>query len=350
MRTAELYLAICIASIGAALLLPAPDVTSLVYGAALAIAIVGVPHGGLDHWTGRRLLRPYSSQRWWLMFFPGYLTIAITFAAGWWIAPVLTVVLFFVASAWHFGREDGKVRSSELADTTSESHLAAIAVGGLIVWIPALLRGDEMRTLLSSIVPAIGPDVTQQIVAITQVIAILLVPIALGIILSRIVNNSGRFDPWIPLATIALAATTPILLSFTVYFCAWHSVHGLQRLQREEGLSNTQFIQSIAPLSILATVGIAFAGWYFQDIAAALKSGTLTNQQAILQTLFIGLSSIAIPHLILHETADYIAARSTKHRQLEKLSPVVSKLPENWHHECRRSFTQHSVRLQPHAL
>ena len=326
MTIATFYLAICIASIciGAngigsigGMHMSAPESISLIYVAAFAVAIVGVPHGGLDHWTGRRLLIPYFSQRWWLMFFPAYLTIAIVFAAGWLVSPVFTVVLFFLISAWHFGREEDKASRSVPTNITLQSHLAAIATGGLVLWIPALLRGEEMRTLLRNIVPMTNSAAAQEIVTITQILAILLLPLAFVVLIRRMMADSRDVNNWVPLATIALAATAPILLSFTVYFCGWHSLHGLQRLQREEGLSNAQFLKSVAPLSMLAVGGIALAGWYFQDASTAVTTSELANRQATLQTLFIGLSAIAVPHLLLHEVADYINVNRSKYNQVE---------------------------------
>ncbi len=343
MTIAASYLAICVVAIGGVLLLGTPETAALIYLAALAVAMVGVPHGGLDHWTGRRLLIPFFFQRWWLMFFPAYLTIAIAFAAGWLIAPVFTVVLFSVVSAWHFGREDDKLQLSKdacaalatrsshatqqrswLFMLTLKTHLSAIAVGGLIIFIPALIRGREMHTLLLAIVPTTNLDDAQQIVTVTQELAMLLVPVASLIVVGRIAGNAIDVNNWVPLATIVLAATTPILISFTLFFCGWHSLHGLQRLQREEGLSNAQFLKSVMPLSVLAIAGIALTGWVFQDVAAAVATGELANRHAYLQVLFIGLSAIAVPHLLLHEAADYVSLNSTKQSPAE---PRLSGAP-----------------------
>src|SRR6056297_2696862 len=82
------------------------------------------------------------------------------------------------------------------------------------------------------------------------------------------------------------------LLTFLVYFFGWHSVRGLARLKQQTKTSWLELVRQLAPLT-LATLTIGFAGW----------SLLIMNQQpsdAMLRTLFIGLSAIAVPHLILH--------------------------------------------------
>jgi hypothetical protein len=93
------YIVICVAVMAALRLLGAPEFSVLVYVAAVLVAILGVPHGGLDHWTGRRLLASRFRDSWWLMFFPGYLAVGVAVAASWFVFPLATVIGFFLLSA-----------------------------------------------------------------------------------------------------------------------------------------------------------------------------------------------------------------------------------------------------------
>ncbi len=309
-----------------------PTSTGLIGFAAISIALVGVPHGGLDHWTGRRLIAPYLSRYWCLMFFPVYLLVAVTFALGWLVAPFLTAMSFIVASAWHFGREDDKARETPSAPTMltdnqrrttnipRQTHLSrittqlvAIAIGGLILWVPSITRSEELRSLLTVIVPSTDTQIALRIVASMETLAMVMIPIALVSTAYRLAHNPTDLNHWVPLATIALAAMTPMLFSFTIFFCGWHSLHGLKRIKREEGLSTMRFIMAIAPLSMLAVTGIAVAGWSLNSAALArlitdsANVGVMDQQLAAIRTVFIGLSAIAIPHLLLHELGDYFA-------------------------------------------
>jgi Brp/Blh family beta-carotene 15,15'-monooxygenase len=296
------YMSLCLTAMVGVHVFGFPQLNHMAIGVGLAIAVVGVPHGGLDHWTGRRLLWRWLAHRWWLLFFPLYLTVGLAFAWGWLAAPTLFVVLFFLVSAWHFGREEPWADRCETNASATRSiavHTSAAAVGGMVIWIPALFRPQEFLELLRMIVPASGSDPAVEITFLTGLIGGALVPVAAAVLAKRLMSAPLGWDNWVPLATASVAIWTPILISFSIYFCGWHSWQGLQRLRRAESLSPQQFARSIAPLSALAVAGVVAAGWWLQrwpvDISAASTS------TAYLPTIFIGLSAIAVPHLILHE-------------------------------------------------
>lgn len=298
----KIYLAIGSAAIGATLIYGTPELSIMVFGVALAIALFGVPHGGLDHWTGRRLLNDRFASGWWAVFFPAYLFVAGTFAAGWFVMPTLTVILFFLISAWHFGREDqhaGGLSTTGVRQNHLMNHVTAMAVGGLVIWIPAVARPDEMRGLLRLIVPTGDIETTSRIVNTTQAIALCMLPISALAIVTRVYESPRDVDRWVPVATAAMAIAIPILLSFAIYFCGWHSWQGLQRMRREEGLSARSFIRAVVPLSVAAILGVVATGWWMLgDAMHSLQDPTTAHA---LSTVFIGLSAIAVPHLFLHE-------------------------------------------------
>jgi len=294
----------------------APEFSALVLSAATLVAVLGVPHGGLDHWTGRRLFASHFRDRWWLMFFPGYLAVGLAVAAAWFAFPVLTALGFFFLSAWHFGREDQHRMASIQKKKRSSAivgHVSAIALGGLVIWIPAIIRPLEMEGLLRMIVPTNDSQDAAQIVRWTQWGAMILCPMAILFLVRQLISDGANkigskggneaidWSVWVPLATAGIAAFTPILVSFTAYFCLWHSMLGLSRLRSQEGLTRPQFMMAILPLSALAVGGVAALGFLvrFGDGGPAIHA-----IPASLQTLFIGLSAIAVPHLLLHEWSD----------------------------------------------
>lgn len=302
------YLAICAASLGGMLVFGTPELTNMVLAVAMAIAVLGVPHGGLDHWAGRRLLRRWFANGWWAVFFPSYLLIGMSFAWGWFVAPTFTVVLFFVISAWHFGREDHQTHDRGAWNSRSRvafEHVAAAAVGGLVIWIPAIFRPDEMRLLLRMIVPETGGEPIRRIVEATQMVAGCLVPLAMAVVTLRLLAAPADWVRWVPLATVTVGMGMPILVSFSIYFCGWHSWQGLQRLRRQEAMTTSEFIRRVAPLSTIAIIGVAVAGWWLQEWTVELQVDGQAS--AGLRTVFIGLSAIAVPHLFLHELDSRLA-------------------------------------------
>ncbi len=252
----------------------------------VAILVLGVPHGGLDHWTGRLLLEPALGRLWGIAFFAGYLGIGILVVLGWILIPAVTLLGFFLVSAWHFGLEDER---SVLDDRVGD-QIAAVAIGGLVVWIPFLTQPQQIFGLLETItsgsmlsVPAVMDG--------TRAIACVLVPIA-GLVVIRDLRQGQLARSWRNVTFAGLFATVDPIISFSIYFCGWHSLRGLRRLASVHGQTYTETAVGAAPMTIGASL-ISCVGWWFLN-------GSQNVQEATIRTLFIALSAIAVPHLLLH--------------------------------------------------
>ena len=284
--------------------------------AGLAICLIGVPHGGLDHWRGRRWLQPLVGPLWAPIFFSGYLLVGCAVVAGWTWLPVLTVLGFFTISAWHFGREDQHAWQTSVLPSANESrttrsstaglqqHLAAIALGGIAIWVPAIVRPTEMQGILSALISQENAAATFNIVRITTFAASLLLPCAIWFALRQWRQPERRTVIIAAVATGLIAAVAPILHSFTIYFCGWHSIRGLQRLRREEQLSWRELAWRAAPMSLGAVVLMLAIAFSIEQPLAKLAASGLEQQKIGLKMLFVGLSAIAVPHLLLHELGD----------------------------------------------
>jgi len=112
------------------------------------------------------------------------------------------------------------------------------------------------------------------------------------------------------LATILAACFTPILVSFTAYFCIWHSLLGLRRLRREESLRLGPFLACVAPMSMLAVVSVVGTTWWL----GGLSLQTLGIHSGLRMT-FIGLAAIAVPHILLHEGEAWISNQPSTARR-----------------------------------
>lgn len=255
---------------------------------ATLVAVVGMPHGGLDHRVGRALLRP-ALGRWWVAAFAaGYLAVMGMVAAGWWLAPLLTVTGFVALSAFHFGTAEGQ--------PGSPGGLARSALlGGMVVWVPALTQPAEFTRLLTWVVPGgRWPDYILFDPAVRMFLAALL-PVAVASAFAASPRCGVRVVTF-----AAVFAVAPPLVGFTLYFCGWHSGVELYRLARQanprsvwSGLARV--VREAAPLATLAVLMIAAGGWAVSD--------GLPLIHGLVQTVFIGLSVVAVPHMLLHWVA-----------------------------------------------
>lgn len=276
----------------------------------LLVAVVGLPHGAADHRFARPRLEPILGMAWLPVFLGGYLAVAVAVVCGWLVAPGVTIVGFFLASAWHFGAEEPRfaVGPRWLRPTFQ------FARGGLVIWVPLLAHGAEVAEILGRVSPqGSGPAIGQAITLLTACSWIMVAVAAAGWMLVGFAGmaRTGRIrrvllaDNVLVASLVVLFAVASPLVGFLVYFCAWHSARGLRRLRVELGESWPELATSLAPLTVgaialtglLAWLGYGGAGW----------NDTLT------QATFVGLSAVAIPHLLLHGLAAVFEAPSRRH-------------------------------------
>lgn len=283
---------------------PEPPLSTIALVLAGMVAMLGLPHGALDHRVGKKLLRSYPDSSAMLIFFVSYLAVVLVVVAGWFVAPQVTVMAFFCLSAWHFGLEE-----DERSDRSRWQWAALFARGGMVIWVPAVFQGTEIVNLLAAILPASDFSAAGEVVALIQFAAPVLIALTLfdAIFYSadsqqRCLGLSAIWLHRLRLASFAiLFATANPLVSFGLYFCAWHSIRGLIHLRQQFGESMGRFGLSLLPITVAALVLFAI-GFVFSP-----NFGQVTP--AIIQTLFIGLSAVAIPHLLLHILADWTVSR-----------------------------------------
>ncbi|MFT5299686.1 MAG: Brp/Blh family beta-carotene 15,15'-monooxygenase [Mariniblastus sp.] len=274
---------------------------------AVCVAMIGLPHGALDHKIGTRLLGSFSAPASYAIFFLSYLTVAAVVVAGWFLSPVLTVFGFFCLSVWHFGLEE-----DERKCLSWMQWLSMVARGGMVIWIPTVFQGEAITQLLTSILPAGDILVAKQIVTVITIIAPLL---AILTIFDAFTYRNETQQGWMGfpanwqhrlrlLAFAILFAAADPLVSFGIYFCGWHSIRGLVHLREQFGFSTGNLLLKLTPISALA-IGLFGVGFLFSR-----NSSVVTP--AIIQTLFIGLSAVAIPHLLLHIVSDSIRSKQAQ--------------------------------------
>lgn len=273
--------------------------TLLTVSLALGVLLVGLPHGGLDQKIGLRLLEGYSRHAAAFVFFGLYLFVAAVVIAGWFVSPKLTILSFFCMSAWHFGLEEETRHRLPLI-----SKLGAFARGGMVIWIPAYFQSAAVEDLLATVLPTNDLTVAGQVVSLIKLATPLLFAL---LVFDRItVARSSRPNhpqhtsiilDHIRIAGFAiLFATASPLISFGVYFCLWHSIIGLRHLRDQFQLSSADLAVKLLPLTLLA-IALFVAGF-------AISSSVNLFAPAIIQTIFIGLSAVAVPHLLLHVISD----------------------------------------------
>jgi len=288
------------AMIGAACCFPAA--AAIPVGGVLAglVAVIGLPHGAADHRFARRRLEPILGPAWGGVFLLAYLAIAGGVALGWFFEPAATVLVFFLASAWHFGQEEPDLLPRPRGATLLRTAFR-VARGGLVIWVPVACQTDEVVRILSLTAPhGATPQIRWAVAALVVCSWAMLAIEVVALVrqsLSAVASTGRRrrillLDVLMLLSLMTVLATMNPIVGFLVYFCGWHSARGLRRLRRELGESWWQLAMSLAPMTALSIALIA--------TTACLVLRAPTWNDTLIRATFVGLSSVAVPHLVLH--------------------------------------------------
>ena len=300
---------LCWAMIGAACIFS--QVTAGITAGVLAVlvAVVGLPHGAADHRYARPRLEPVLGMAWLPVFLVGYLAVAALVVCGWFVAPAATVAVFFMASAWHFGQEEPRLP----VGPRSLRPLFRFARGGLVIWTPMVFHAGDVATILGLAAPGNSGPAIQQAISLLTACAWIMLPIAAiawalqGLAAGVRCGQVRRIlltDNALVASLVMLFAVTSPLVSFPVYFCGWHSARGLKRLRIELGESWPELARSLAPLTVGAIILVGLAAW--------LVLGGAGWNDTLIRATFVGLSAVAIPHLLLHGVAPLFDASARR--------------------------------------
>jgi Brp/Blh family beta-carotene 15,15'-monooxygenase len=208
----------------------APAATAaLALPVAVAGALVGLPHGAVDHllpWWWDRGRR--ASQGSLLLVVVGYALAAGAAAVGLLLAPAPMLTVALVLSAAHFGRGEvvawaersGRAVPGPHTDLLpSAAH--GLAVVGLLLWADPTATDPWLR--------AFSPTVADAALA-TRTVGLVLVA---GTVVAAVVLLVGQARPREAgelLLVAAVFALAPPLAAFGAYFGLWHAVRHTGRL------------------------------------------------------------------------------------------------------------------------
>jgi len=172
-----------------------------------------------------------------------------------------------------------------------------------------------MQSILEWIVPRSMPTSGEEILWVSRLLGLIFVPIAIadfGLSVVKTVANKLPIETRLVrnLLLVVLFASTPILFSFGLYFCGWHSIRGLAHIQQEHRMSKTELLFAVLPLSLVA-IGLAGAATWFWSSGRELSA-------ELSRSLFIGLSAIAVPHLLLHGVVENLPRSESEETDLAR--------------------------------
>lgn len=261
---------------------------------AAAVAVLGLPHGAIDHVFARRVLAPRLGRLWPLPFAAAYLALAGAVIAVWLALPAVALAGFLALSAWHFGEEDAAM--APLLPPGRRGFEAA-ARGMLPILLPVAFHPEETGLLFAWLLLGPSPEAVGGALSAAQGATLpAALALAAGLAAAAAVREAWTAPVEIAFLTAAFAVLPP-LLGFALYFCVWHAPrHSLRAVadlypgRLGDGLA--QFAKDAAGLTLATLV---FAG-----IAWRAAGGPDGWSDATVRVLFIGLAALTVPHALLH--------------------------------------------------
>ena len=258
---------------------------------AMAVVVFGLPHGALD----LALVQGASRGSWTALAaaIAIYLVISAAILATWITAPVVALSGFLAIAVIHFGLGD-----------TEDLHgpqraVEVIARGGFAGIAPLVFHPQTTRDLFGLLVG------NASIANLDAALAVMTTPAAwlwiACLIIAVVWRALQRAAGWFPaiaelLLTTAVFAAFHPLAAFLLYFCFVHSVRhiadlGAARFPDSAPRARRWLLIESLPFTI-ATLLLGAIGWF-------AVAGSVTFDEAMIRTIFWGLSALTVPHMIL---------------------------------------------------
>ena len=260
------------------------------------ILLTGIPHGALDHLiqeaTDKKLSRVYSAR----LFLLKYLVIMLLYALVWYWFSGLSLLIFLVISAWHFGETD----LEKAPQNTLIWSFTRLIYGFYVLAFILLTHLEEVRPIVDKMIKnqesleVFWHFFTLNVKQILYLLGLSFTTIFI-IAQSEFLINFDKIRIFRLCLILLMSAYLPLLPAFALYFGGWHALCAFDNIHEylrkdHPSLSFKLVYLKTLPYTILAIVFLFTFLWYFR---------VHTKHFDPFPILFIFISLITLPHLII---------------------------------------------------
>ena len=271
------------------------DQQTTLISSVIFIFLLGVPHGAIDHLllkTGNSKL--FKGKLFYIFYFASMLGIM----ALWYLLPVISLILFILISAYHFG--ESELYFLEEKKSTWFSIIIIILWGISILSAYLFHNYEATMALISSAemlkeVPTIFSVKIAKYLFIVSTASMLLCYISLS--LNKQFNKRLILKELVIFVIIHLIffLLNP-LIAFTSYFVVWHSLRVLSdeltylKSETEDSYNIINFVKQLLPYTVMSVIGGALFIFLYSKFELNVSPFLLT---------VIFLSVLTFPHSIV---------------------------------------------------
>ena len=270
----------------------------------LLILSIGISHGSLDNFKGRKLFQILKIDNFSIFYF-GYILIALIVIFLWILIPYVSLIIFLMVASYHFGKEDTQFLDIE---NSYYNQFLFFLKGSLIVFAPMYFHFDETISIFRLLL--IENETFYKFLDLIESNRVLLYFVILSTLANILLFTKNfelkKFTIFLDYFSILIINYyfSP-LVAFTIYFCFLHSIrHSISLMSEldENNLGNgfKIFIKKALPLTFITAI--------FCVIGLYLLNNTYNFDSSILKIIFIGLASLTFPHILL----EYLIEKNEK--------------------------------------
>ena len=266
----------------------------------LLIISFGISHGALDNEKGKKLLRKFKIKNI-LLFYLSYIFVSLIILLFWFYFPTLTLSLFLIVAAYHFGKED-----SEIMGPKKNVFLKVIYFlkGSIVILAPLFFKYNETSNLFDIL------NFNLELLSYLNENNLIKIFFYISLIsnLYFLIENIDENYDFIILDLFSINLLFYLLsplAAFSLYFCFIHSLrhtvslcNNLDKKSLSKGFK--RFLKKALPLTIITAVIFIIV------VFILIKYNTLDF--ALLNVIFIGLASLTFPHILL----EYLLEKNEK--------------------------------------
>ena len=280
------------------------DLTISPFICLLLILSIGISHGSLDNFKGRKLFQILKIDNFSIFYF-GYILIALIVIFLWILIPYVSLIIFLMVASYHFGKEDTQFLTIE---NSYYNQFLFFLKGSLIVFAPMYFHFDETISIFRLLL--IENESFYKFLDLIESNRVLLYFVILSTLANILLFTKNfelkKFTIFLDYFSILIINYyfSP-LVAFTIYFCFLHSIrHSISLMSEldENNLGNgfKIFIKKALPLTFITAI--------FCVIGLYLLNNTYNFDSSILKIIFIGLASLTFPHILL----EYLIEKNEK--------------------------------------
>ena len=270
----------------------------------LLILSIGISHGSLDNFKGRKLFQILEIDNFSIFYF-AYILIALIVIFLWILIPYVSLIIFLMVASYHFGKEDTQFL---IIENSYYNQFLFFLKGSLIVFAPMYFHFDETISIFRLLL--IENETFYKFLDLIESNKVLLYCVILSTLANILLFTKNfelkKFTIFLDYFSILIINYyfSP-LVAFTIYFCFLHSIRHSISLMSELDKNNLgngfkMFIKKALPLTFITAI--------FCVIGLYLLSNTYNFDSSILKIIFIGLASLTFPHILL----EYLIEKNEK--------------------------------------